>query len=408
MDFTVDLSNTGITSDELKEQKDEAASIMEALWSGRMDLSGWVKLPLYFDQRNMRKILETAENIKKQCDALVVIGIGGSYLGAKAVIDAMRGSGQLKSDGVEVLFAGTSLSSAYHLELMQKLEGKDICLCVVSKSGSTAETEAVYHIFKKIMIEKYDTSFKERIYFITGRGEGGLRQEAQTEGFTLFTMQDDIGGRYSVLSEAGMIPMAAAGVDVKDLHRGAELIATDMGWDDVLQDHGISRYILKEKGKVVEALLTYEPFMRGFSEWIKQLFAESEGKAGQGILHMNLDMTGDLHSMGQFLQDGAPVFFETVIEIEESTFDITVPSGKYYGKGLAELNRAAAKGALDAHKEAGVPIIHISIPEMNAYAMGQLIYYFETTCVITARLMGVDPFDQPGVERYKSEMKKFV
>ncbi|MBQ1401017.1 MAG: glucose-6-phosphate isomerase [Firmicutes bacterium] len=408
MDFTVDLSNTGITADEIKEHKDEAASIMEALWSGRMDLSGWVKLPLYFEQRKMRNIVETAEKIKKQCDTLVVIGIGGSYLGAKAVIDAMGGSGHLKADGVEVVFAGTNLSPFYHLELIQKLQGKDICLCVVSKSGSTTETEAVYHIFKRLMIEKYDKAYKERVYFITGRGEGGLRQEAQTEGFTLFTMADDIGGRYSVLSEAGLIPMAAAGVNVKDLHRGAEIIATDMGWDDVLQNYGISRYILKEKGKAVETLLTYEPFMLGFNEWIKQLFAESEGKAGQGILPMSLDMTGDLHSLGQFLQDGAPVFFETIMDIEETPFDITVPSGKYYGKALSELNRAAALGTLNAHKEAGVPLVHISVPEMNAYNMGQLIYYFETTCVITARLMGVDPFDQPGVERYKAEMKKFV
>ena len=408
MDFTVDLSNTGITADEIKEQKEETALIMEALWSGKMDLSGWVKLPLYFEQRKMRNILETAEEIKGKCDALVVVGIGGSYLGAKAVIDAMRGAGQLKQDGIEVLFAGTNLSPVYHLELLQQLEGKEICLCVISKSGSTAETEAVYHIFKKLMIEKYDTSFKERIYFITGTGESGLREEAQTEGFRLFTMPDDIGGRYSVLSEAGLLPMAVAGVDIKDLHRGAEIMATDMGWDDKLQDYGISRYLLKEKGKAVEAFLTYEPSMHGFSEWLKQLFAESEGKAGQGILPTALDMTGDLHSLGQFLQDGAPVFFETVIDVEENPFDITVPGGKYHGVGLAALNRAAAKGALDAHKEAGVPLVHISVPEMSAYNMGQLIYYFETSCVITARLMGVDPFDQPGVERYKAEMKKFV
>ncbi|MBR6444747.1 MAG: glucose-6-phosphate isomerase [Firmicutes bacterium] len=408
MDFTIDLSNTGITADELKEQKEDTASIMEALWSGKMDLSGWVKLPLYFDQRKMRAILETAEEIKKKCDTLVVIGIGGSYLGAKAVIDAIGGAGQLKHDGIEVLFAGTNLSPAYHLELMQKLEGKDICLCVVSKSGTTAETEAVYHIFKKIMTEKYDTSFRDRIYFITGTGEGGLREEAKTEGYKLFTMPDDIGGRYSVLSEAGLLPMAVAGVNIKDLHRGAEIMATDMGWDDVLQDYGINRYLLKEKGKAVETFLTYEPSMHGFTEWLRQLFAESEGKAGQGILPMALDMTGDLHSMGQFLQDGAPVFFETVIDIEENPFDIMVPGGKYDGVGLAALNRAAAKGALDAHKEAGVPLVHISVPVMNEYVLGQLIYYFETSCVITARLMGVDPFDQPGVERYKSEMKKFV
>ena len=408
MDFTVDLSNTGVTADELKEYKEETASIMEALWSGKMDLSGWVKLPLYFDQGKMREIVNNAEKIKQQCDTLVVIGIGGSYLGAKAVIDAMRGFGRLKQDGIEVLFAGTNLSPAYHLELMQQLEGKDICLCVISKSGTTAETEAVYHIFKKLMIEKYDTSFKDRVYFITGTGEGGLLQEAQTEGYKLFTMSDDIGGRYSVLSEAGLIPMAVAGVNIKDLHRGAEVMATDMGWDDVLQDYGISRYLLKEKGKVVETFLTYDPYMHGFAEWLKQLFAESEGKAGQGILPMAVDMTGDLHSLGQFLQDGAPVFFETVIDVEENPFDITVPSGKYQGVGLAALNQAACKGALDAHKEAGVPLVHVSIPEMNAYSMGQLIYYFETSCVITARLMGVDPFDQPGVERYKAEMKKFV
>ena len=408
MDFKVDLSGTGIGQKEIEEMKTEASSVIEALWSGKMDLSGWVKLPLYFDQRKMREIERTAEIIKAQCDTLVVIGIGGSYLGAKAVIDALGGAGQLKPDGVEVVFAGPNLSPIYHLELMQKLEGKDICLCVVSKSGTTTETEAVYHIFKKIMIEKYDSSFKERIYFITGKGDEGLMQEAQTEGYKTFTLSDDIGGRYSVLSEAGLLPMAAAGVDIRDIHRGAEIMATDMGWDDVLQDHGISRYLLKEKGKCVEALITYQPFMHGFTEWIKQLFAESEGKAGQGILPTSLDMTGDLHSMGQFLQDGAPVFFETIIEIEEDPFDITIPSGRYHGVTLSEMNKAACRGALDAHKEAGVPLVHITVPEMNAYSIGQLIYYFETTCVITARLMGVEPFDQPGVERYKSEMKKFV
>lgn len=405
MEIKVDLSKSGLTMEEIRQKKLEIDTALERLWSGKETFTGWVKLPLQQDKIEMERILNVSDIIRQQCELFIVIGIGGSYLGAKAAIDALGKA----SDAPEVKFAGINLSATYHARLLEEMTAKEVCLCVISKSGTTVETTAAFNIFKEALIKKYGKAEAvKRIYAITDAENGALREETEREGYTSFVIPSDIGGRYSVLTPVGLLPIAVAGADIRSLMEGAEVMAASPDWDFDGPDYAAARYLLLQKGKSVEAIQHYEPDLKYFVEWIKQLFGESEGKEGTGLFPAGLELTADLHSMGQFLQQGSPIFFETVLNIEQSLVDLTVPEGPLKGKTMTQLNRAAMKGVIEAHSSAGTPVIRIDIPKLDAFYYGQLIYFFETTCAVTAMLMGVNPFDQPGVEAYKKEMKKEI
>lgn len=405
MDIKVDISRSCVTKGEIDGKRVKADEALEKLWSGKEDFTGWVKLPMEYDKQELESLLAVSDSIRLQCELLIVIGIGGSYLGAKAAIDALP-----KEPGApEVKFAGTNLSAAYHVELLDEMRRKEVCLCVISKSGTTVETAAAFSIFKQELIRTYgESEAKKRIYVITDPEKGALREEVEREGYISFSVPSDIGGRYSVLTPVGLLPIAAAGADVKALLDGAAAMALSADWDFNAKDYAIARYLLLQKGKVVEGIQHYEPRLKAFVSWIKQLYGESEGKNGTGLFPSGLELTTDLHSIGQFLQQGSQVFFETVLNVLESDVDLTIPSGPLAGKTLNQLNRAAVKGVIEAHSSAQIPMIRIDIPKLDAFYLGQLIYFFETTCALTAMLMGVNPFNQPGVEAYKKEMKKEI
>ncbi len=417
----LDLSRSQIISQDLNAFSEELAALKKKLWSGEEDFTGWVKLPYEYDKNELKRILQTAEKIRKQCRVLVVIGIGGSYLGARAVISALADGGD---SAPEICYAGQNLSGTYHKELLKKIRDKEFCLCVISKSGTTTEPSVAFSILKDELYKKYGREeAAKRIYAITDAEKGVLRQEADREGYESFVVPDDIGGRYSVLTAVGLLPIAAAGIDIEKLLLGAESIADKTS--PVIEEDGeaktvqtdeaallaAARVSLLNRGKTVEVYEYYEPKLQYFTEWLKQLFGESEGKDGKGIFPASLQFSTDLHSMGQFLQDGNQIFFETVLDISNPPGDLIVPESAgelLAGMSMNAVNQAAVQGVIAAHEEAGIAIIKLDIPELTPYCFGQLIYFFETSCALSGYLMGVNPFDQPGVESYKAEMKKVL
>ena len=425
MNIKVDLNTSGITGDIRALLAGDCERAKEKLWSGKEDFTGWVSLPgkLTADTdaegRELREELadlkKTAEEIKGKCDLLVVVGIGGSYMGAKCVIDAIEAHEEL--DSPRVIFAGCNMSAGYHREILREMKEKETCLCVISKSGGTTEPLAAFSILKDAMAEKYGDDASSRIYAITDRVKGRLREEADEEGYKTFIVPDDIGGRYSVLTPVGLLPIAVAGIDIDALIEGAKDMAEDPSWKAPADEpdafsngaaYAMTRVALSRSGKWIEIFEYFHPELDFFAEWLKQLFGESEGKEGKGIFPASLMFSRDLHSMGQFIQQGKQMFFETMLIIEDRGEDLMIPDSAgapLAGKGLEQINECAIKGVAAAHTKAGVPVIKIYIPKMDAYNMGQLIYFFEMTCGIAAYISGVNPFDQPGVEAYKAEMK---
>lgn len=410
MDIRVDLTKCRIPEEKLQEYRPYVDGALERLWSGKEEFTGWVRLPIEYDRDELERILYTADRIQDQCKLFIVIGIGGSYLGTRAIAHAL--AGHTIPGCPEIRYAGNNLSGTAHAELLEEMAVKDTCLCVISKSGTTMESSIAFGILKEALIRKYGPeAASSRIYAITDKEKGILRKEANDEGYVTFDVPDDIGGRYSVLTAVGLLPLAVAGVDVRELLNGAAAMATDPLWDFEAGDYASARYELMKAGKAIEVFEYYEPQMMYFAEWLKQLFGESEGKDGKGLFPASLQLTSDLHSMGQFLQDGNPILFETVLNIQRPDLDLPIPdsAGKLLmGKTMNQVNQIAVDAVIAAHESAGVPVIRIDIPQLTAYYLGQLVYYFETTCAITATLMGVNPFDQPGVEAYKAEMRRLL
>ena len=407
MKLKVDTSMTGLCESEIEKIRSKARAAYDRLWDGSDDFTGWVKLPMNYDKNELEDILLTANKIQDQCELLIVIGIGGSYLGAKAALEALPVySGKYP----HVKFAGINISGTYHQGLLDEMKNKETCLLVISKSGTTTEPSIAFAILKDALINKYGKDeASKRIYAITDANKGVLREEVKKEGYKSFVVPDDIGGRYSVLTAVGLLPIAAAGIDVKEMLAGAEAMMSSPAWDKGASDYACNRFLLMEGGKSIEVLEYYEPQLIFFAEWLKQLFGESEGKGGRGLFPASLNFSADLHSMGQFLQDGNQIFFETVLNIVKPDRDIVVPAsagGLIAGKSMNDVNQAAVNGVIAAHKKAGIPIIKIDIPEMTPYYFGQMVYFFEMTSAITGLMMGVNPFDQPGVESYKEEMRK--
>ena len=406
----LDLSKSLVEPKELEAFKERLTAVKDKLWSGKEAFTGWVGLPYSYDRKELDEILAAADKIRKQCEVFVVIGIGGSYLGAQAAISALDTG---KEDAPEVCFAGQNLSGTYHRELLEKIRDKEVCLCVISKSGTTTESSVAFSILKDELYQKYGKEeASKRIYAITDAKKGILREETNREGYVSFIVPDDIGGRYSVLTAVGLLPIAVAGIDVREMLLGAENSAESAKAEEADASMlAAARMSLLNRGKVIEIFEFYEPRLQYFGEWLKQLFGESEGKDGKGIFPAALQFSTDLHSMGQFLQEGNQIFFETVINLINPPEDIVVPESAgelLAGKSMNSINQAAVEGVIAAHESAGVPIIKLDVPELTPYYFGQLVYFFETTCAISGYLNGVNPFDQPGVESYKSEMRKVL
>lgn len=401
----VDVSKTDIVLKNEKELFESSKAWYKKIMSGDEDFTGWATLPQEFNQDLLNDIMQTAEIIKNNCKLFVVIGVGGSYLGAKAVIEALNGSAE---DFPEVMFAGFNMSASYLKKVMSKMDNDETCLCVISKSGTTVEPLLSYSILSKKMYDKYGEEANKRIYVITDEEKGKLREEVRKFGHKSFVVPDDIGGRYSVLSPVGLLPIAVAGHDIERLLQGAKDISFENGWTDDLLNYAVCRNALHRQGKTNEIFEFFEHKLKYFGEWLKQLFGESEGKDGKGTYPSTLCFSTDLHSIGQFLQQGNQLFYEVVLRVMKSESDLVIPDSAvtpYAGKTLETINKCAEEGVIAAHKKVGIPIITIEIPVLDEYNLGKLIYYFEMTCAISAYNLGVSPFNQPGVEAYKNEMR---
>lgn len=386
------------------------------------DYVGWVDLPINYDRAEFERIKAAAEKIKADSDALVVIGIGGSYLGARAAIEALAHSfyNLLPKSGrktPEIYFVGNSISSTYIVELLELLEGKDISVNVISKSGTTTEPALAFRIFREYMENKYGKAEAgKRIYATTDKARGALKKLADEEKYESFVIPDDVGGRYSVLTPVGLLPIAVAGIDIDSMMKGAadayELYRNpDPATNDCYR-YAAARNALYRKNKTTEIMVNYEPSLHFFTEWWKQLYGESEGKDQKGIFPAGVDFTTDLHSMGQYVQDGLRNIFETVLNVEEPRKNMVIKADKdnidglnfLTGKDIDLVNKKAMQGTILAHTDGGVPNLVVSVPRMDGYWFGSLVYFFEKACGISGYLLGVNPFDQPGVEAYKKNM----
>jgi glucose-6-phosphate isomerase len=386
------------------------------------DFLGWVDLPSNFDQEEYARIKAAAERIRSNSDALVVIGIGGSYLGARAALEMLTHTfyNQLskeKRQGPEIYFVGHHISSTYTAHLLELLEGKDVSVNVISKSGTTTEPAIAFRIFREYLEKKYGKEeARKRIYATTDRVKGALKQLADEEGYETFVIPDDVGGRYSVLTAVGLLPIAVGGINLDDMMAGArdasEAYRNPSLAENPSYQYAAVRNALYRKGKTIELLVNYEPSLQYFSEWWKQLFGESEGKDLKGIYPASVNFTTDLHSMGQYIQEGRRDLFETVVTVDRPAKELTIQEeagnldGLNYlaGQTMDFVNKKAFQGTLLAHTDGGVPNLIVQVPEISPYAFGQLVYFFEKACGISGYLMGVNPFDQPGVEAYKKNM----
>lgn len=405
MDIKVSLKNTDISAGSIAGKKQQAKEAFDKLWSDTLDMTGWVQAPIKQDERELERIISIADDVKKKAELMIVIGIGGSYMGAKAALEALPKS----EEGIDVRFAGINFCSHYHRQLMSEVNEKETVLCVISKSGNTTEIKAAFGIMKDLMEKKYGKQgAAERIIAITDKTSGALRQETEEAGYVSFEIPPDIGGRYSAMTAAGLFPMAVGGIDIRALVAGEKAAAESPAWGEDAADYAIARILMMEQGKQIETIEFYDPRLTYLGEWMKQLYGESEGKEGKGLFPATLNFSTDLHSMGQFLQQGSQIFFETVVTIDEYDDEITIPAGPLEGKTMEDLNRAAMQGVTAAHRQAGIQVIEIHLPKLDAYNYGQLLYFLQTTCALTAMMMGVDPFNQPGVEDYKREMRKVL
>lgn len=406
----------------LKEQIKTAHQLLHNKTGAGNDFLGWVEHPLNYDKKEFEEILIAAEEIRKSSDVLIVIGIGGSYLGARAAIEALKHSfyNMLPKDkrkGPAVYFLGNNISSTYMHNLMELIEGMEVSLCVVSKSGTTTEPAIAFRLMKAFMEEKYGREkATKRIYAITDAKKGALKKLADAEGYKTFVISDDIGGRYSVLTPVGLLPIAAAGLDISRMMEGAAAACQEYNNEDLLSNecykYAAVRNILYRRNKAIEVLISYEPALQYFMEWWKQLYGESEGKDGKGIFPASMLFSTDLHSLGQFVQDGTRNLFETIINVEKPREEVTIIEDKenldglnfISGKTMDYVNKQAFRGTMLAHNDGGVPISVLNVPELNEYYFGQMVYFFEKACGISGYLLGVNPFDQPGVEEYKKNM----
>lgn len=380
---------------------------------------GWLNPQKINSKEEIQGIKKAVEKIKKHSDVLIVIGIGGSYLGAQAAIqflnDSFKETLPNKAEYPQVVFAGNNVNEDYLAELIEFVKDKDFSINMISKSGTTLEPAISFRLLREVLLKKYGNSADERIYITTDADQGILREETEEKGWTSFIIPSDIGGRYSVLSSVGLFPIAVSGGDIELLLAGAQM-AYEEYKNPIIETNDAYRYAvirnnLYQQGYKVEVIVGYEPKMHFFLEWLKQLFGESEGKDGKGLYPSSAEFSTDLHSLGQFIQDGSKILFETMIYVEEPRKKLTVPSSKVkdgldYIEGLAlhEINEKVFLGSMIAHNDGSIPVLTLKIPKINEFILGQLFYFFELACAVSGCLLGIHPFDQPGVEAYKKNM----
>lgn len=425
----LNLKNTGISQKSIMEYKEQVENIHKELHqkaNDEKDFVGWLELPTNYDKKEFSRIKKAAKKIKKESDILVVIGIGGSYLGARAVIESLTSTfnnmlTEKQRKYPQILYVGNNLSPNYINELIEYIGDKDFSVNVISKSGTTTEPAIAFRIFREILENKYGIDeARSRIYVTTDKARGALKTLADNEGYEKFVIPDNVGGRYSVLTAVGLLPIATAGIDIDKLMQGAQ--NAQERYDDPnlkyneCYKYAVTRNILYKLYKNTEILVNYEPKMHYFTEWWKQLYGESEGKDQKGIFPAGVDFTTDLHSMGQYIQEGRRNLFETVISVENPKSDITINKdednldGLNYlaGKTLDYVNKKAMEGTVKAHVTGDVPNIMLSIENLDEENIGELIYFFEKACAMSGMILGVNPFNQPGVEEYKKNMFKLL
>ncbi len=423
----VTLENTGIDKKELTKFNRKVETIhkeLHAISDNEKEFVGWLNLPTNYDREEFAKIKKSAEKIRKDSEVFVVIGIGGSYLGARAVIEALTNTFYNicpNRKTPQIFFAGNNMSPNYLNDLIECIGNKDISINVISKSGTTTEPAIAFRIFREFMESKYGIDeARKRIYVTTDKEKGALKQLSNEEEYETFVIPDNIGGRYSVLTAVGLLPIAVAGIDINKLMYGAKVAEDKYNENSVKYNecyqYAVARNILYSKGKTTEILVNYEPKMQYFAEWWKQLYGESEGKEGKGIFPAGVTFTTDLHSLGQYIQEGKRNLFETVIAIENSATDITIKrdadniDGLNFvaDKTMDYVNKKAMEGTIEAHITGEVPNIKITMDKLDEETLGELIYFFELACAMSGKILGVNPFNQPGVEEYKKNMFKLL
>ncbi|MGN0467466.1 MAG: glucose-6-phosphate isomerase [Acutalibacteraceae bacterium] len=411
-----------VTEQEIKSYQDKITAAHTALHEktgAGSDFTGWVDLPVDYDKEEFERIKKAAKKIQSNSDILIVIGIGGSYLGARAVIEFIKSQNynDLRKDTPAIYFAGNTISSSSLSELVELCDGKDFSVNVISKSGTTTEPAIAFRVFRELLIEKYGKEgAKERIFATTDKARGTLKSFADKEGYETFVVPDEVGGRYSVLTAVGLLPIAAAGIDIDALMSGAakareELMSTCIDENDCYKYVAI-RNALYNKGKCTEMFVSYEPCFTMMNEWIKQLFGESEGKDGKGLFPTSAVFSTDLHSLGQYIQQGERIMFETVINFEKPKREFIIKEDSenvdglnfLAGKSMSFVNRKAFEGTVLAHNDGGVPNLVLTCEKMDEENLGYLIYFLEKACAVSGYVLGVNPFDQPGVESYKKNM----
>ncbi len=423
----LDLSNTSISTNEILKYSEKVSKIHEDFWQKKNDekeFLGWLELPTNYDKEEFERIKKSAQKIQKDSEILVVIGIGGSYLGARAVIESLTHTFynyEKRAKTPKIFFAGNNMSPRYILDLIDLIGNKDFSINVISKSGTTTEPAIAFRIFREILENKYGIEeAKKRIYVTTDKQKGALKTLANEEGYETFVIPDNIGGRYSVLTAVGLLPIATAGIDIDKLMKGAQIakekyMDSNIKYNECYQ-YAVVRNLLYLDDKDIEILVNYEPKLHYFTEWWKQLYGESEGKDLKGIFPAGVDFSTDLHSMGQYIQEGRRNLFETVLNIVNTDQDLNIKpdednlDGLNYltDKTLDYINKKAMEGTIKAHIEGDVPNILINIENLNEEAMGELIYFFELACAMSGRILGINPFNQPGVEKYKTNMFKLL
>ena len=420
--FDYSLTAGVISEDEMKAMEKitkDAKDVLVGKSGAGNDFLGWIDLPVDYDKEEFARIKKAAEKIISDTDVFIVIGIGGSYLGARAAIEFLKSPlyNNLPKKTPDIYFSGNSISGSAVQDLLKICEGKRVSVNVISKSGTTTEPAIAFRIFREYLENRYGhEEAVKRIYCTTDKARGTLKQLADEQGYESFVVPDDVGGRFSVLTAVGLLPIAVCGADIDKLMEGAasgrkKALETPYEENPALL-YAAVRNILLRKGKAVEIVANYEPSLHYVSEWWKQLFGESEGKDQRGIFPAAVDLTTDLHSMGQFIQDGARIMFETVLEVAESPAEIILKKedvdtdGMNYlaGKSVDFVNKSAMNGTILAHTDGSVPNLKVTIPAMDAYSLGQLFYFFEFACGVSGYLLGVNPFNQPGVESYKKNM----
>ncbi len=416
MNISIDYNNSGLNQTDFEEISNLINKAHEKLLSKENYYTGWLDYPNTFDDSMLEEILSKARTCQSKCSAFVVVGIGGSYLGTKACYEMLKSTFKQRIQDTlpKIYFAGYSLSSMYHQDLIEEIKNEEICICVISKSGKTMEVDIAFSLLKELLIHKYENTYNEHIYVITENNDSPLNKELQENNYDYIYMPKEIGGRYSVLTAVGLFPLSVIGINIEDIIKGSQAAwraFKDNSMENQCCQYAAARHLLYKQNKTMEIFAIFEPKLHFFCHWLIQLFGESEGKDQKGIFPTYQAYTTDLHAMGQFIQEGHPMFFETFLSITNKEQDLIVSDLAQdiaKNKSLNMINTLSLEGTMLAHTDAKVPNIRINIPELSPFYFGYLVYFFMKSCAISAYAFDVNPFNQPGVESYKKHIKNLL